>query len=50
MECEYIDVEEGLRKSLEFLKPIVLEKPPGKKWWEIAGMERAGGLGEHRKQ
>jgi hypothetical protein len=27
-----------------FLKPIVLEKPPGAKWWEIAGMERAGGL------
>ena len=44
MECEYIDVEEGLQKSVEFLKPIVLQKPPGAKWWEIAGMGRAGGL------
>lgn len=44
MECEYIDVEEGLEKSVEFLKPIVLEKPPGAKWWEIAGMNDAGSL------
>ena len=44
MESEYIEVEEGLRKSVEFLKPIILENPPGRKWWEIAGMERAGGL------
>jgi len=50
MESEYIDIEEGLRKSLDFLKPIVLEKPPGKKWWEVAGMERAGGLGENRDE
>ena len=45
MECEYIEVEEGLQKSVEFLRPLVLEKPPGSKWWELAGMERAGGLG-----
>jgi sugar phosphate isomerase/epimerase len=44
MECDYIDVEEGLEKSVEFLKPLVLEKPPGKKWWEIAGMSDAGSL------
>jgi sugar phosphate isomerase/epimerase len=44
MECEYINVEEGLEKSVEFLKPIVLEKPPGAKWWEIAGMSDAGSL------
>jgi sugar phosphate isomerase/epimerase len=44
MESEYFDIEEGLKKSVAFLKPIVLEKPPGAKWWEIAGMERAGGL------
>ena len=44
MECEYIDVEEGLQKSVDFLKPIVLQKPPGAKWWEVAGMGRAGGL------
>ena len=48
MEFEYIEVEEGLRKSVEFLKTIVLEKPPGPKWWEIAGMERAGGLDQSK--
>ena len=46
MESEFFEVEEGLRKSVEFLKPLVLEKPPGARWWEIAGMERAGGLGK----
>ena len=50
MESEYIDVQEGLEKSLEFLKPIVLQKSPGKRWWDIAGMERAGGLGENRNK
>ena len=44
MECEYIDVAEGVSKSVEFLKPIVLEKPPGARWWEIAGMSEAGSL------
>ena len=44
MECEYIEVEEGLEKSVAFLKPIVLQRPPRAKWWEIAGMGRAGGL------
>lgn len=50
MECEYIDLEEGVKKSVAFLKPIVLEKPPGAKWWEIAGMQRAGGLGQERSE
>ena len=44
MECEYIQVEEGLEKSVEFLKPIVLEKPPGPRWWEHVGLSRAGSL------
>ena len=44
MECDYIAVEEGLEKSVAFLKPLVLEKPPGAKWWEIAGMKGAGSL------
>jgi sugar phosphate isomerase/epimerase len=48
MESEYFDVEEGLAKSVAFLKPLVLEKPPGPKWWEIAGMGRAGGLTQDR--
>jgi len=46
MECEYIQVEEGLEKSVEFLKPMVLEQPPGPKWWEYVGMKRAGGLSQ----
>ena len=44
MECEYIQVEEGLEKSVAFLQPMILEHPPGRKWWEHAGMDRAGGL------
>ena len=48
MESEYFEVEEGLDKSVAFLKPLILEKPPGAKWWEIAGMERSGGLGKTR--
>jgi sugar phosphate isomerase/epimerase len=44
MESEYFEVEEGLEKSVAFLKPLVIERPSGAKWWEIAGMERAGGL------
>ncbi len=46
MECEYIQVEEGLEKSVAFLKPMVLEHPPGPKWWEYVGLERAGGLSQ----
>ena len=44
MECEYIEVEEGLEKSVAFLKPMVLERPPGPKWWEYVGLDRAGGV------
>ncbi len=44
MESEYFEVEEGLGKSVSFLKPLVIEKPSGAKWWEIAGIDRAGGL------
>ena len=32
MECEYIDVKEGLEKSVGFFKPILLEKRPVAKW------------------
>jgi sugar phosphate isomerase/epimerase len=44
MECDYINVQEGLEKSVAFLKPIVLEKPAGSKWWQLAGMSSAGSL------
>ena len=33
MESEYFEVEEGLEKSVSFLKPLVIERPSGAKWW-----------------
>ncbi len=36
MECEYVDIEEGIEKSVAFLKPLILEKPTGQRWWEAA--------------
>ncbi len=36
MECEYINIKEGLQKAVAFLRPIVLEKPVGKRWWQAA--------------
>ncbi len=50
MESEYFDVEEGLEKAVEFLKPMVLEKQPEAKWWEVAGMQRAGGFDLPQKE
>lgn len=43
MESEYFDIEEGLQKAVEFLKPIVLEKSPSK-WWKVAGIDEPGSL------
>ncbi len=48
MKCEFMNVAEGLEKSVQFLKPLILEKPTGSKWWELVGMERAGGLDVQR--
>ncbi len=39
MECDYMEMTEGTEKAVAFLKPLVLEKPPGKKWWEYAGFQ-----------
>ena len=36
MECEYMDVEEAIRKSAEFIKPIMFEQSEYTKWWEYA--------------
>lgn len=41
MESEYFDVKEGLVKSIEFLKPLVPDKPPGTRWWEYADYEQS---------
>jgi sugar phosphate isomerase/epimerase len=36
MECDYMDVKEGVEKSVAFLKPLLLETAPGRRWWEYA--------------
>jgi sugar phosphate isomerase/epimerase len=36
MECEWLDVEEAIEKSADFIKPIMLERPADPKWWEYA--------------
>ena len=37
-----MDVREGLEKSIEFLKPLVMGAPPkkGTGWWELAGFHQ----------
>ena len=36
MESEYIEIREGLEKAAAFIRPILLEKPVGPAWWQIA--------------
>ena len=43
-ESEYFDVREGVEKAVGFLKPIILERAVGPRWWEEAGIKRAGEL------
>ena len=42
MECDYMDVREGLEKSIEFLRPLVMGALPekGSGWWELAGFHQ----------
>ena len=39
MEVDYMNVEEGLRKSFEYLRPLVMgpAPEPGTKWYEHCG-------------
>ncbi len=39
MECAYLQVQDGVEKSIAFLKPLLLEDAPapGERWWEHAG-------------
>ena len=39
MECDYMDVKDGLEKSFAFLRPLVMEQAPapGTKWYEYPG-------------
>ena len=36
MESEYIEIKEGLEKAAAFIRPMLLEKPVGPAWWQIA--------------
>ena len=36
MECEYMNIREGLEKAVAFMKPLVIEKETGKRWWQAA--------------
>jgi sugar phosphate isomerase/epimerase len=40
MEGDYMQVKEGIEKSVAFLKPLLLEEPPapGERWWEYGGL------------
>ncbi len=42
MESDYMDVKDGLEKSIDFLRPLVMEAPPkkGTSWWELAGFHQ----------
>ena len=39
MEVDYMDVLEGVKKSFEYLRPLVMGDPPapGERWYEICG-------------
>ena len=39
MECEYMTVEEGLQKSVEFIRPIMFTQEVETKWWEHAAFK-----------
>jgi sugar phosphate isomerase/epimerase len=41
MECEYMDVEEAIIKTVEFIKPLMFTKPVQTKWWEHANWRMA---------
>ena len=34
-EDEYADSSEGLAKAVAFLRPLVLERPLGRLWWDV---------------
>ena len=46
MECEYMEMAEGLEKSVSFLKPVLLEQPTTSRWWKVAQHGRAGSLSQ----
>jgi len=35
---EYMELQEGLEKAVAFIRPMILEKPKGPSWWQVAGL------------
>ena len=44
MECDYMLIEDGMKKSFDFLRPLVLDSAPeaGSRWWEMTGLHFIG--------
>ena len=40
MESEYIEIEEGLKKTAAFIQPMVLEQPKGPSWWQAEELHK----------
>lgn len=40
MESEYIEIQEGLEKSAEFIRPMLLKNPPGPAWHEVTEIHK----------
>jgi sugar phosphate isomerase/epimerase len=38
MESEYIEIQEGLEKAAAFIKPMLLQQPPGPAWWQVTSV------------
>ena len=39
MESEYMEMQEGLEKAAAYIRPLVLENPPGPPWWQIMRLD-----------
>lgn len=40
MESEYIEIQEGLEKAAAFIKPMLLQNPPGPAWWQVTEIHK----------
>ena len=46
MESEYIEIEEGLKKTAAFIQPMVLEQPKGPSWWQAKELHKRWKAGQ----
>ncbi len=40
MESEYIEIQEGLEKAADFIRPMMLHAPAGPAWWQITEIHK----------